>query len=118
MRKSLLFGSLAGLLVLGLAGADQKSAGQNNPEMVLKPPAKDWTYCKDDPKTKRRLVEIHAKSFAKTSNPNVFRLSGVTGSIYEPGNSSYTKLNSQTVFFDERSKTLTSGRDLTLLNLP
>jgi hypothetical protein len=77
-----------------------------------------WHYVKEDPKTKKKLAVINAKSWERTSNPFLFKLNAVTGSVYNPGNSSYSNLNFQNAMFDEKSGTLISGQKLAIINIP
>jgi hypothetical protein len=79
---------------------------------------KGWDYTKVDPKTKAKLVVLHAKSWARTDSPYIFKLTGVTGSVYKRSSSSYSNISFNAALLDERSGTLISGRDLTVTNLP
>ena len=84
----------------------------------MSPSEKGWHYVKEDPKTKKRLAVIDAKSWESTSSPFLFKLNGVTGAIYNPASSLYSNLNVPSAFFDAKSGALISGQNLTMISIP
>ena len=119
MRLLVLIGLLGGLSAFELSAANPTNIHHDTQAANLTSPgANGWEYMKVDPKTKTKLVVIHAKSWARTNNPYVIRLDGVTGSVYNLSNSSYSDITFNAALLDERSGILISGRDLKITTIP
>ncbi|MDQ2842354.1 MAG: hypothetical protein M3Y72_15185 [Acidobacteriota bacterium] len=113
-----MLGLLGPLYVLGISANTSPMPDQHISGTATPGSRTDWTYQKEDPKTRKKLVLINAKAWERISHPSVFRLKGVTGKVYSPASSSYTDLHLKSAVFDEKSGVLIYGEDLTVVTLP
>lgn len=65
--------------------------------------ASEWNYAKSDDKTGRPIVRVHAKSFEATHDPSTFELREISLRLYSDDGGSYTYVQSDRAFFDERT---------------
>ena len=73
----------------------------------------NWHYRKDNPATKKRVVEIDAHSFAQTKEGNGrFLLRDMTARLYDSSGSMYKRISSKQAIVDEKLGTLAYGPDL------
>lgn len=113
--------AVVGILGLALRFYSANASTQDQPKQAPIPVAlgaKGWQFVKEDPKTRKKLAVIHAKSFEITSSPFVFRLNGVTGQLYNPLTSSYSNLSIKAAFIDEKSGALIDVDRLTVIQIP
>ena len=69
-----------------------------------------WHYQKDDPITKKHIVQIDAQSFQQTKQGNAtFVLREVTARLYDATGSIYKQISSKQAIVDEKLGTLTYG---------
>jgi hypothetical protein len=71
--------------------------------------ATGWHFVKLNPKTKKLVVVIDAKSFMGTEEPHSFRLQDMTARLYDGSGSSYKTINSKEAIINEKLHTLTYG---------
>ena len=81
---------------------------------------RSWHYRKDDPVTKKHIVQIDAESFQQTKDGDAkFMLRGMTARLYDAVGSSYKQISSKQAIVDEKLGTLTYGPGLkTTIVLP
>jgi peroxiredoxin len=70
-----------------------------------------WRYRKDDPVTKKKLVEIEAASFQQIADGQAKLLHEMTARLYD-STGSYNQISSQEAIVDEKSGTLLYGPHL------
>lgn len=69
----------------------------------------EWHFRKDDPRTKKRVLTIDARSFEVTKDPHVWRLHQMVAHVYQVGSSSFKEVRSENAIFDEKAGTLRYG---------
>jgi hypothetical protein len=76
-----------------------------------------WHYRKDDPTTKKHVIQIDAASFESSAGAETIKLHDMTVRIYN-ASSSFTQLKSKDAVINEKLGTLTYGPQLkTVLKL-
>ncbi len=70
-----------------------------------------WRYRKDDPVTKKKVVEIEAESFQQIADGQAKLLHEMTARLYN-STGSYSQISSQEAIVDEKSGTLIYGPHL------
>jgi hypothetical protein len=71
-----------------------------------------WHYQKDDPVTKKKIVEIEAASFHQIADGQAKLLHDVTVRFYNSAGSSYKQISSQEAIVDQKSDMLIYGPHL------
>jgi hypothetical protein len=71
-----------------------------------------WRYLKEDPKTKKHVVEIDAKSFDQTPDGRTQHLHDMTARLYDANGVTFKQITSKEAVMDEKSGTLAYGPDL------
>jgi hypothetical protein len=70
-----------------------------------------WHFRKDDPTTKKHVIQIDAASFEPTASAQTIKLHDVTARIYN-ASGSFTQIRSENAIVNERLGTLTYGPQL------
>jgi len=74
-----------------------------------------WRYQKDDPVTKKKIVEIEAASFQQIADGQAKLLHDVTVRLYDITGSSYKQIKSQEAIVDPKSDMLIYGPHLKMV---
>jgi len=68
-----------------------------------------WHFEKENPKTKKHIIEIDAAAFEQTSDRHNILLHKMSARLYDSGESSYIQIASEEATVDQKLGTLTYG---------
>ena len=74
-----------------------------------------WRYQKDDPVTKKRIVEIEAASFQQIAGGQAKLLHEVTVRFYDSAGISYKQISSQEAIVDQKTDVVIYGPHLKMV---
>ena len=129
MRRISLFLAVAAIVITIVVGYTLKErlATLRHAHAASTPPIKigmealanEWNYAKSDDKTGRPIVRVHAKSFQATHDPSTFELHDLSLRLYSTDGASYTYVQSDKAFFDERTGLMKSDAPVYIVrNVP